>query len=64
MTWLLVCDACAEGEEIKTIGVMRKPPYACDVCGVALPLFENGYVNGNPAFPQQVEEIKSRMVSQ
>ena len=46
VSWVLVCDTCAHGREIKTIGVMRPAPVPCAVCGVVLPAMQNGLSGG------------------
>ena len=58
MSWVLVCDTCAHGREIKTIGVMRPAPVPCAVCGVVLPAMQNGLSGGNPVRPEEVEEMR------
>jgi hypothetical protein len=58
MRWTLVCDGCARGEEIKTIGILRRAPTACGVCKEPLPLMSNGLSSGNPVGDDQLERLK------
>lgn len=55
--WALICDACAKGHEIKTIGVLKKPPYDCYVCKGPLPMTADGYVAGNPWLIEDFDEV-------
>lgn len=83
MTWELCCNECLKREreitgrsrEIKTIGIMRRWPHPCAVCGHCLPAmvhaaggyYEGGvrvghYAEGSPVTEIDVKEIRDAML--
>jgi hypothetical protein len=59
--WELICDGCANGMEIKTIGIMQRPPASCAACGKELSTTANGFADGKPVRPEQVSEARDRV---
>lgn len=60
MSWVLICRECAKGREIKTIGLLRRPPAACAACGAELPVQANGHVGGNPVDSSEIEDVRRK----
>lgn len=63
MRWKLICDKCVRGfdlKEIKTMGVLCRPPYCCDNCAEQLPIGQNNWVDGAPIQTFELEKLQGK----